>query len=209
MAFSFLTQELAIDLGTANTVIFMNDKIVVDEPSIVAIDQNTGKPIAFGHAARMMHERTHPNIKDRNFGGGWDSISTSTKDIINSAFEISTTQLPASRIHAPGGTLELKVSLGFEVLEIVKGTWVEAIFAKKKEPVEKVQFNPEPRSFDSDEDGDLDDDAMDADKSDYNNDDEEEEISENDDTFYSSYAPEAEIKDEDEEGFGMEEVSEL
>ena len=63
MAFSFLTQELAIDLGTANTVIFMNDKIVVDEPSIVAIDQNTGKPIAFGHAARMMHERTHPNIK--------------------------------------------------------------------------------------------------------------------------------------------------
>ncbi|MBR5856183.1 MAG: rod shape-determining protein [Bacteroidales bacterium] len=63
MAFSFLTQELAIDLGTANTVIFMNDKIVVDEPSIVAIDQNTGKPVAFGHAARMMHGRTHPNIK--------------------------------------------------------------------------------------------------------------------------------------------------
>ena len=41
MAFSFLTQELAIDLGTANTVIFMKDKIVVDEPSIIAIDMNT------------------------------------------------------------------------------------------------------------------------------------------------------------------------
>lgn len=63
MVFSFLTQELAIDLGTANTVIFMNDKIVVDEPSIVAIDQNTGKPIAFGHAAKLMYERTNPNIK--------------------------------------------------------------------------------------------------------------------------------------------------
>ncbi len=63
MAFSFLTQELAIDLGTANTVIFIKDKIVLDEPSIVALDQNTGKPIAFGHAARMMHERTHPNIR--------------------------------------------------------------------------------------------------------------------------------------------------
>ncbi|MDD2242591.1 MAG: rod shape-determining protein [Bacteroidales bacterium] len=63
MAFSFLTQELAIDLGTANTVIFMNDKIVVDEPSIVAIDQITGKPIAYGHTARLMHERTNPNIK--------------------------------------------------------------------------------------------------------------------------------------------------
>ncbi len=63
MAFSFLTQELAIDLGTANTVIFMNDQIVLDEPSIVAIDQNTGKPIAFGEKARRMHERTNPNIK--------------------------------------------------------------------------------------------------------------------------------------------------
>lgn len=63
MAFSFLTQELAIDLGTANTVILMDDKIVVDEPSIVAFDQNTGKPIAFGQKARMMHEKTHPNIK--------------------------------------------------------------------------------------------------------------------------------------------------
>lgn len=63
MAFSFLTQELAIDLGTANTVIFINDKIVVDEPSIVAIDQNTGKPIAYGIAARRMHERTNPGIR--------------------------------------------------------------------------------------------------------------------------------------------------
>src|SRR5574344_1255460 len=63
MAFSFLTQDLAIDLGTENTVILVNDKIVVDEPSIVAIDQTTGKPIAFGQKARLMHEKTHPNIK--------------------------------------------------------------------------------------------------------------------------------------------------
>ncbi|MDD4639097.1 MAG: rod shape-determining protein, partial [Bacteroidales bacterium] len=63
MAFSFLTQDLAIDLGTANTVILVNDKIVVDEPSIVAIDQNTGKPIAYGQKARMMHGKTHANIK--------------------------------------------------------------------------------------------------------------------------------------------------
>ncbi len=63
MAFNFLTQELAIDLGTANTIIYMNDKIVVDEPSIVAIDQNTGKPIAYGQKARMMHGKTHANIR--------------------------------------------------------------------------------------------------------------------------------------------------
>lgn len=61
--FSFLTQEIAIDLGTANTVIIHNDKIVVDEPSIVAIDQTTNKIIAIGHAALQMHGKTHENIK--------------------------------------------------------------------------------------------------------------------------------------------------
>jgi rod shape-determining protein MreB len=61
--FSFLTQEIAIDLGTANTVIIHNDKVVVDEPSIVAIDKNTGKMIAIGEAARQMHGKTHENIK--------------------------------------------------------------------------------------------------------------------------------------------------
>jgi rod shape-determining protein MreB len=61
--FSFLTQELAIDLGTANTIIIHNDKIVVDEPSIVAIDQQTGKLIAIGERARQMHGKTHENIK--------------------------------------------------------------------------------------------------------------------------------------------------
>jgi len=61
--FSFLTQEIAIDLGTANTVIIHNDKVVVDEPSIVAVDKNTGKLIAIGERARQMHGKTHENIK--------------------------------------------------------------------------------------------------------------------------------------------------
>jgi len=61
--FSFLTQEIAIDLGTANTIIINNDKVVVNEPSIVAIDQNTKKLIAIGEKARQMHGKTHENIK--------------------------------------------------------------------------------------------------------------------------------------------------
>lgn len=61
--FSFLTQEIAIDLGTANTIIIHNDKVVVDEPSIVAIDKVTGKLIAIGEAARQMHGKTHENIR--------------------------------------------------------------------------------------------------------------------------------------------------
>lgn len=58
-----MNQELAMDLGTANTVIFQNDKIVLDEPSIVAIDSATGKCIALGHKAKLMHEREQPGIK--------------------------------------------------------------------------------------------------------------------------------------------------
>ena len=61
--FSFLTQEIAIDLGTANTIIIHNDKVVVDEPSIVAIDHKTGKLIAIGETARQMHGKTHENIR--------------------------------------------------------------------------------------------------------------------------------------------------
>ena len=63
MAFRFLNQELAIDLGTANTVIYQNDQIVLDEPSIVALDNNTGKCIAIGQEAKLMHDRTNPGIK--------------------------------------------------------------------------------------------------------------------------------------------------
>lgn len=61
--FSLFTQELAIDLGTANTIIIENDKIVVDEPSIVAIDQTTKKLVAIGETARQMHGKTHQNIR--------------------------------------------------------------------------------------------------------------------------------------------------
>ncbi|HPE87221.1 MAG: rod shape-determining protein [Bacteroidales bacterium] len=61
--FSFLTKEIAIDLGTANTIIIYNDKVVVDEPSIVAIERSSGKIIAVGKRAMMMHGKTHENIK--------------------------------------------------------------------------------------------------------------------------------------------------
>ena len=58
-----LTQELAIDLGTANTIIISDGKIMVDEPSIVALDFHTGKVVAIGNQARQMHGKTHQNIK--------------------------------------------------------------------------------------------------------------------------------------------------
>ena len=76
-------------------------------------------------------------VLDRNFGGGWDSISQSIKDIIESGFDISTTTLPKDRLHKAGGMYDKKVKDGFEVLEIPKGSWTEAIFAKEKPEMEK------------------------------------------------------------------------
>ena len=61
MGFSFLNKEIAIDLGTANTIIIYNDRVVVDEPSIVAIDRNTKKIRAVGKRAMMMSGKTHQN----------------------------------------------------------------------------------------------------------------------------------------------------
>lgn len=61
--FNFFNSEIAIDLGTANTLIIHEDKVVVDEPSIVAIDRTTNKVIAVGKKAMQMHEKTHDNIK--------------------------------------------------------------------------------------------------------------------------------------------------
>jgi len=61
--FDFFTEEIAIDLGTANTLIIHKDKVVVDAPSIVAMNRATGKIIAVGQEARQMHGKTHENIK--------------------------------------------------------------------------------------------------------------------------------------------------
>ena len=59
----FFTEEIAIDLGTANTLIIHNDKVVINSPSIVAIDRTTKKIIAIGEEAKFMQGKTHENIK--------------------------------------------------------------------------------------------------------------------------------------------------
>ena len=105
-------------------------------------------------------------VLDRNFGGGWDSLSQSIKDIIESGFDISTTTLPKDRLHKKGGMYEKKVEDGFDVLEVEKGTWVEAIFAKLKPEAEK------PRIKLSSHEGEEDDEELDL-EDDYNKPDED------------------------------------
>lgn len=84
-------------------------------------------------------------VLERNFGGGWESLSQSIQDIIEHGFDISTTTLPTSMLKKQGGMYEKKIADGFEALEIPKGTWTEAIFAKEKPRVEKIHtvFDPD------------------------------------------------------------------
>ena len=114
-------------------------------------------------------------VLDRNFGGGWDSLSQSIQDIILSGFDISTTTLPKDRLHKKGGMYEKKVEDGFEVLEVSKGNWVEAIFAKMKPEQEKIHVTFADRP--TDEDGeDIDDDEDYEVQDDYSSHDEEDDL---------------------------------
>lgn len=106
-------------------------------------------------------------VLGRNFGGGWDSLSQSVRDIIESGFDISTTTLPSNRLHKPGGMYDKKVNDGFEVLEVPKGTWTEAIFVKVKPQQEKLRLKLQPHDEDEipeDTYNDIDEDDLEMDE---------------------------------------------
>ncbi len=127
-------------------------KYAIKKRPIMRVTDLTYENIRHISATKLME------VLDRNFGGGWDSLPQSIQDIILSGFEISTTTLPQNRLHKPGGLYEKKVNDGFEVLEIPKGTWTEAIFAKEKPVMEKIRMK-----FGDDELDDEDDDLLDKD----------------------------------------------
>ena len=112
-------------------------------------------------------------VIDRNFGGGWDSLSQSVQDVIQSGFDISTTTLPKDRLHKKGGMYEKKVEDGYEVLEVAKGGWVEAIFAKLKP--EEIKLRMQIKNGDDDGFDEEDDDADVVVEDNYSSHDEEDE----------------------------------
>lgn len=166
---------------------------------------------------RRITDITYENIKhltnaqllrliEDNFGGGWDAIPLQIKDIIESGFDVTTTTLPEKRLHAPGGTLERKLADGFEVLEVKKGLWVEAIFLKKKELMEKVRLQDSKmydadgnriQNMSDDEDEDLpENEEKDPDEENEEKDPDDETI---DETYYETYIAEADTKGDEEE----------
>ena len=146
-------------------------KYAIKKRPILRVTDLTYENIRHISAAKLVE------VLDRNFGGGWESLSQSIQDIIESGFDISTTTLPKDRLHKAGGLYEKKVNDGFEVLEIAKGSWVEAIFAKEKPLMEKprIKFDEETASEkENDDDEDLPEEIEDK----YGNDDDEDDFDE-------------------------------
>jgi rod shape-determining protein MreB len=137
--FDFLTEEIAIDLGTANTLIIHNDKVVVDSPSIVARDRISGKIIAVGKEANMMQGKTHENIKTirplkdgviADFDASEQMISLFIKNIPALKKKLFT---PALRmvVCIPSGITEVEMRAVKESCERVNGKEVYLIHEPK------------------------------------------------------------------------------
>ncbi len=151
-----------------------NEKVkwAIKKHPITRVTDLTYENIGHISAAKLIE------VLDRNFGGGWDSWSQSIQDIIQHGFDISTTTLPSDRLHKKGGMYEKKVADGYEVLEIQKGSWTEAIFAKEKPKVERQRTKFE---VNDDEEDKLDEENYDEEEEivdNYNNDDEDDDVDE-------------------------------
>lgn len=201
-------------------VAFEIEELKIDKPEIIKKYEARGMKVAslpYGQGTRKwaikkrpisrVTDLTYENIHhisaaklleviDRNFGGGWESLSQSIRDIIESGFDISTTTLPKDRLKKAGGMYDLKVNDGFEVLEIEKGSWVEAIFAKVKPKVQKVSILDDTYSkFDMDGNDD-DDEDYDLPEDTYGRDDDDDEL-DDDELTAESYRTTIEENPED------------
>lgn len=115
------------------------------------------------------------DLIDRNFGGGWDSLSQPIKDVIQSGFLITSSSMPKSRRVEESALYVKKINEGFDVLQVEKGSWVELIFAKHKENVVKddlyeEELEPKRRRKSISPIQDSDDDDDDVDNDDLNDD---------------------------------------
>ena len=138
-------------------------------------------------------------VIDRNFGGGWDSLSQSVQDVIQSGFDISTTTLPKDRLHKKGGMYEKKVEDGYEVLEVAKGGWVEAIFAKLKPEEVKLRMQIKNGDDDFDEEDDDADVVVEDNYSSHDEEDEEVDGPNDDDITEDNYSTMMDLGGDDDE----------
>ena len=150
-----------------------NVKYAIKKRPIMRVTDLTYENVGHITASKLIE------LLERNFGGGWESLPQSIQDIIESNFDISTTTLPKDRLKKPGGLYEKKLADDYEVLEIPKGAWVEAIFAKEKPEMEKPEMHKEDSDLrDKDYDDEDDDEEDDLPDSKYGDDEDDDDFDE-------------------------------
>ncbi len=124
-------------------------------------DENGNNAIAIRkHPIKKVTDLTLENIQhleatevlqliQNNMGTGWKGLALSIQDIIEQAFFVDCTVMPEKTMHKPGGIVDRRKEDGYDVLEIVRGTWIEGVFMKPKPKVEKVHID---YSIDDEED---------------------------------------------------------
>ncbi len=130
-----LTKEIAIDLGTATTIIIHNDKIVIDEPSIVALDQRSGKLIAVGKEAKLMQGKEPEGIITvRPLRNGviadFNAAELMIRGLVKKASEKSNWFSPSLRmvVGIPSGASEVEIRAVRDSSEHADGRDVYMIF---------------------------------------------------------------------------------
>ena len=131
-----LTKEIAIDLGTANTLIIHNDKIVIDEPSIVALDSITGKLIAVGKEARQMQGKEPAGIRTvrplrKGVIADFNAAELMIRGLVKKASSKSNWFAPSLRmvVGIPSGSTEVEIRAVRDSSEHAGGRDVYMIYA--------------------------------------------------------------------------------
>lgn len=174
-------KQLVASLEDANYKIFPYPKSHDDKKNSIAIRKHQIKKITDLTMENILHlsatEVLH--LIDENMGTGWKGLPLAIQDIIETAFYVDCSVLPEAAMHRVGGLIDRRKEDGYEVLEIARGTWIEAVFMKFKPRQEKRRFevisDTSRKSIDDIDDDDDDDDDEEDDLVDETDEDREEE----------------------------------
>lgn len=116
-------------------------------------DENGNNAIAIRkHPIKKITDLTLENIQHleawevlelikNNMGTGWKGLPLAIQDIIEQAFFVDCTVMPEKTMHKAGGIVDRRKEDGYEVLEMVRGTWIEGVFMKPKPKMEKMHID--------------------------------------------------------------------
>ena len=204
-------KQMQASLEESGYKVFPYPKSHDDKHNCIAIRKHQIKKITDLTMENILHLSAAEVMKliDENMGTGWKGLPLAIQDIIETAFYVDCSVLPEMAMHRVGGLIDKRKADGYEVLEIARGTWIEAVFLKFKPRPEKRHFEVisdnsrksmddiEDDEEEDDDDDEDDDDGIDKTEEDLNRDeDDDDELMEDETPQIEEFE---ELPDDDEE----------